>query len=370
MNKIFNIGVIGSTSKGDYGHGVDTAFTASDRARILAVADDNPAGLKTVSEKLGVTRRYLRYEEMLQEVDLDIVCIGPRWVTARVEMVEACARFGCHIYCEKPLAGNLADVDAICRAVEKAGIKMALAHQFRGAPTVNKSIQDVSAGLYGKLLRMYGRPKDDARGGGEELIVHGCHLFNLMIAFAGEPRWVSAHISVNGRDAKISDRREATEPVGPIAGDSLSATFGFDNGVRGFFDSTANIAPRGGSLYGLRIECEHALLHIRSQAEVSIYPAPVVLPEKQDLKWERMILPEWHYNSEGLPRDLKGWLHLGNHALSENLMDAIEYQREPATSLNSARAAMEMIQGVYASHFAGRRLSIPLEDREHPLARM
>jgi predicted dehydrogenase len=368
MNRTFKIGVIGATAQGDYGHGLDTAFGASERATILTVADDDPAGLKSAVDRLGVEHQYLSYERMLEEEDLDIVCIGPRWVTERVSMVQACAAAGCHIYCEKPLAGTLVDVDAICRAVEEANVKMALAHQFHGAATIVKTIKDLTDGVYGKLLRMYARPKDDPRGGGEELMVHGCHLFNLMIAFAGEPRWACAHMSVEGRDVETTDRREGTEPVGPIAGDSVTATFGFENGVRGFFDSTANIAPAEGSLYGLRLECEHALLHIRSQAEVSIYPAPIVMPEKKELRWQRLIVPEWHMDSDGQPRDLKRWLHDGNRALAEDLMDAIENEREPATSLKSAKVAMEMIQGVYTSHFAGRRLKIPLEVREHPLS--
>ena len=117
------------------------------------------------------------------------------------------------------------------------GVKIALAHQFRGMPPVQRAIRDVRAGKYGKLLRMYARPKDDHRGGGEELTVHGTHLFDMMIAFAGRPRWVSGHIAVGHRNATERDRREGNEPVGPIAGDSIAATFGFSSGVHGFFHS-------------------------------------------------------------------------------------------------------------------------------------
>ena len=58
-----------------------------------------------------------------------------------------------------------------------------------------------------------------------ELIVHGTHWFDLMIAFAGRPRWASGHISVQGRDVTVKDIGKATEPVGPVAGDSISAMF-------------------------------------------------------------------------------------------------------------------------------------------------
>ena len=54
---------------------------------------------------------------------------------------------------------------------------------------------------------------------------------------------------VAGRDATRADRREGSEPVGPVAGDRISAVFGFDSGVRGFFDSTPNTAPKKKGLF-------------------------------------------------------------------------------------------------------------------------
>lgn len=44
--KRYRVAVIGSTGHGDYGHGIDTAFRGLERAEIVAVADDNAAGLR------------------------------------------------------------------------------------------------------------------------------------------------------------------------------------------------------------------------------------------------------------------------------------------------------------------------------------
>src|SRR5207244_5748237 len=126
---------------------------------------------------------------------------------------------------------------------------------------------------------------DDHRGGGEELIVHGTHLMNLMIACAGPPLWVSGQVAVGTREAALSDKRAGNEPVGPIAGDSIAAMFGFAEGVRGYFDSTARLDRPGKPLYGLMLECESALLHVRSPGDVFVYPAPVVQSENPELSW-------------------------------------------------------------------------------------
>src|SRR5262245_14368421 len=102
-DKRYRVAVIGSTGRGDYGHGLDAAFRGVDRAEIVAVADDNPAGLRKVGERLGVSALFADYREMLDQLKPDVVCIGPTWLTDRVAMLQAVAERGCHIYSEKPL---------------------------------------------------------------------------------------------------------------------------------------------------------------------------------------------------------------------------------------------------------------------------
>lgn len=373
MKTTYRVAVIGSTGKGDYGHGLDRAFLGVDRASVVAVADDNPEGLVAAGHRLGVERLYDAYRKMLDREQPDIVCIGPRWGTERVPMVEAAAAAGCHIYCEKPFAARLADADRMVAACRQAKVKLAIAHQWRAMPPVEKALADVHAGHYGKLLRMRARAKDDSRGGGEELLVHGTHWFDLMIALAGLPRWTSGHVTVSGRDATRDDVHHGTEPVGPIAGDSISAMFGFDEGVRGYFDSTADLSPpadgRFDNLYGLELECEEALIELRQPGDVYVYPVPRVLPDYDQLRWEKTWIEAWHFTPEHKARDVRRtWIEEGNRVLARDLIEAIENDREPLASGRNAHYVTEMVQGVYASHLAdGRRLEIPLAERRHPL---
>ena len=367
-SKTYRAAVIGSTNRGNHGHGLDTAFLGNERIELVAVADDNAEGLQATAKRLGVTKPYSDFRRMLAEVKPNLVSIGPRWVDQRVAMVTAAAEAGAHIYCEKPLAGSLADADAMLSACEKAGVKMAVAHQFRAAAPVRKALKNVAAGKYGPVVRMHARPKDDGRGGGEELIVHGTHLFDLMIAVAGPPRWVNGHVAVGARDATRADRREATEPLGPVAGDSIAATFGFDRGVRGFFDSTADLHRADRPVYGLLIECAEAMLHVRSPGDVYIYAAGALVSDNPKLTWEKLWIEDWHFHPDHTPRPSKDWIDRGNRILVSDLLTAIETNREPTTGGAAARGALEMIQGVYASHFAsGARLPLPLQDRAHPL---
>ena len=375
MSKTYSAAVIGSTGKGGYGHRLDTAFDIDD-VELVAIADHDPEGLADAGERLGVSQLYRDYRQMLEMEKPDFVSIAPSWVTERVPMIEAAAAVGCHIYCEKPVAGSLAEVDAIVAACQSAKVKMAVAHQWRAMLPVQKIIKDVKVGKFGKLLRVRARPKDDSRGGGEELLLHGTHLFDLMMAFAGEPRWASGHVTVDNREATTEDTGQGNAPVGPIIGDSISAIFGFDNGVRGFFDSTAGLAIPGESnfdnLYGLSLECERASLELREPGDVYIYPVPRVLPDLRDLAWERVWMREWHERPEHAPDLLrKNWLSIGNKTLARDLIDAAEADREPLSSIRMVRFVNEMVQGVYSSHLlSGQRIAIPLTERTHPLGEL
>jgi len=247
---------------------------------------------------------------------------------------------------------------------------------------VQRAVKRIRAGEFGRLLRMRARPKDDARGGGEELLIHGTHWFDLMIAIAGSPQWVSGHIRERGRDATRADRREGSEPFGPICGDEVLAVFGFEGGVIGTFDSSSHTAPSSrrqksadkppatwDSVYGLTLECDDAVLQLRQPGDVYIYPANGILPDQDQLHWEKLWIEDWHFTPEHQPRPIRQeWLSLGNRALANDLLTAIELDRDPLSPLSHAMMITEMVQGTYASHFAdGRRLPIPLVDRRHPL---
>lgn len=380
MARTYRVGVIGSTGKGNYGHGLDRAFVGVERAEIVAVADEDPAGLAKTADSLLVERRFADYRRMLEHERLDIVCVGPSSTAERVAMVAAAAQAGCHIYCEKPFLPDLESIDRVRTICQAQAIKLQMAHQWRAAAPVQQTIARLQAGYFGRLLRMRARPKDDNRGGGQELLLHGTHMFDLMFALAGPPRWASGHILAGNREAQRSDAVDG--PIGPMLGDSIVAMFGFDQGVRGFFDSTAGTAPsvrkqRPGEIdnpawdhvFGLSVECERATLAFRQPGDVFIYPAAGVLPDIAALQWEKTVVPDWHFTPEHLPRDFRNWLHLGNQILARDLIAAVEQDREPLSPLRHAAWITEMVQGVYASHLdGGRRVAIPLAERKHPLA--
>ncbi len=149
MRKKYRAAIIGSSGQGDYGHGLDRVFSGLGHIELVAIADTNPIGLQQAGRRLQLSNLYRDYQKMLKTEKPELVSIAPSWVTERLAMVEASASVGSHIYCEKPVASELAEVDKIARACDRANIKMAIAHQWRAMPAIKKAIIDVKSNKYG-----------------------------------------------------------------------------------------------------------------------------------------------------------------------------------------------------------------------------
>ena len=374
--KVYKIAVLGASGKGNYGHHLDTAFQEIDKAIITAIGDRNKDGLTQKGVQLNCNNLYTDLEKLYNEHEIDITCVCPGWVTERVDMIKLAANHGSNIYCEKPLAGTLEEVDQIVDTCEKQNVTLAMAHQWRAMPSIENTINKVKLKKYGNILRITARPKDDSRGGGEEFLLHGSHLFDIMIEIAGKPRWVSSFISKNRISANNKDKTIGTQPVGPILGDTIYAMIGFENGVVGNFISNANLVGEknpnldGLGVYGLTIETEQNVIIMREPGEVYIYPLPAVLPDYK-MTWERQLVQPWHSEQGKSIEDLKitnSWIKYGNKILAADLIESIEFDREPKSSLDNAKYINEIVQGAYESHFAkGERQLIPLKNRVHPL---
>ena len=78
-------------------------------------------------------------------------------------------------------------------ACEKHHVKLAIAHQTRYSPRVKVIQELIREGKLGDILELRAQGKEDTRGGGQDLMVLGTHLFDLMRLIAGDPRWCFAN---------------------------------------------------------------------------------------------------------------------------------------------------------------------------------
>jgi predicted dehydrogenase len=386
---VYRAAVIGHTGRGNYGHGLDLAFAGLPGVEVVAVADADDAGRGRAAVRTGAARAYGDYRELLERERLDLVAVASRWPDQHEAMIGAAVRAGVKaIYCEKPLAGAPDEADRILAACDARGVKLAVAHHNRVRPAPRFARDLVAAGKIGRLrmIRTFG--KSDRRSGGEDLLVLGTHLMDLLRFFAGaagqgqagaagrqpsgDARWCHARVTVRGADATPSDvGASATEQLGPIAGDDVVATFGFGGGVTATFES-APAADGGGSHYFHLELCGTAgILALWSDpgSPVYFYPRPFALPDAAG-EWQRLEpppLPELPEPTDAPPG--ASTFFDSNRAIVRDLLAAVETDRPPVSSGHDARAALEMILAVYESHVQGGRVSLPLQQRTHPLSR-
>ena len=248
-----------------------------------------------------------------------------------------------------------------------------MAHQNRAFPAPRLARRLLAEGRIGRLRALRAWSKNDERGGGLELLIHGTHMFDLMRSFAGEARWCHARVTVQGREARLEDAVPGDYGAGWVLGDDVSATFGFDGGVSGHFESIRSEDGGSNDYFRLELCGTEGVLTFWSgttRQEVFCYPAPFALPT-QATAWQTIPAPPL----PGAPVPGRGRLpgagpmHPANHLLAQSLLAAVEGRGAPLSSGEDGRAALEMILAVYESHLSGERVALPLSRRTHPLQR-
>ncbi|MFA7344396.1 MAG: Gfo/Idh/MocA family oxidoreductase [Terrimicrobiaceae bacterium] len=375
MNKRRKIAIIKDTSKPMLGgHGLHVAFRGLPGVEIVAHADSNT---EHIDEKLGwsrARRHYSSWREMLENESPDIVTICSRHPGDHLPQIEAAARKGVHVYCEKPLAATLDEADRIVEIAAKTGIKIGVAHPARHAPRFRAMKKLLEAGEIGEPLTIHGRGKCDHRGGGEDLVVLGTHILDFMVFLFGRPEHVSAEITADGRPIAEGDRSETVEPIGPVAGDAVFARFAFPGGVRGVFESRKGLYAGGPPCMGVTVAGTKGALSLRfdDARERPLLISRLPAGPEYCANWEETPVIEEReipgaepldYSLCGKP-DIPGapmFLEAGRFA-AWDLIRAIETNRPPIADVEDARAVVEMIRAVYVSHLTGGiRIALPLK---------
>ena len=352
------VGVIGHTGQGNYGHGEDAVWLKIPQTRIVAVADAEAKGLALEAKKLGGVKAYPDYKVMLAEVRPDIAAICTRHIHEHRDMIVAAIEAGVRgIYIEKPFVRTLAEADEIVRLCADKGVRLAIAHRNRYHPVLDTVKQLVAAGEIGELKEVRVRGKQDQRGGGLDLWVLGGHGFNLATLFTGPATSCEATILMEGRPATKADIHAGDEGVGPIVGDEVHARYETKSGIPLFFDSKKG-TWKPGTPFGARLIGTKGVISLQVDEE------PLAVLERDGVKL-------WITTAGiGKPEPIKDikLVNGGHHGAIRDLLTAIAEKREPLCGPEAGRETVELTLAVFASFAAGgKKVSLPLADRQHPL---
>lgn len=357
----YRAAIIGHTKQGDYGHGLDVLFNGRENIEVVAVADPDNDGRAKAKERCRARNDYADYRELLAKERPQLVSVAMRWTEQHHAICKAALESGAHLFVEKPFTTTLAEADDLLGMAQRKNLKIAVAHQMRLAPGIVALKSRLGEGLIGDLLQIRAHGKQDSRAGGEDMLVLGTHLFDLMRLFAGDPLWCTAHILQKGREVRVADTRDATEKIGPVLGDEIEAQFAFPNGVHGTFTSRARNREIAGH-WGIEIFGSKGAVRILADIAPRVFVRQTPSWSDTGAKIELQSLDPAHAG-------VKEPGGRGNARLVDDWLAAIESNREPASSGRTARGAIEMVMAVYQAGLSRGRVSFPLKQREHPLAK-
>ena len=361
--KRYTAAVIGHTGRGNYGHSMDLVFSNRPEIDIVAVADPDDAGRTRAQERIRARKAYANYREMLEKERPQLVSVAPRWTDQHHAMVTAALNIGAHVYCEKPFTRTLAEADDVLALAAARGLKIAVAHQGRLSPATLQLERMSRDGSLGELLEIRVHGKQDRRAGGEDMVVLGTHQFDLVRFFAGNPLWCSARIMQNGREVTLADVRPATEDIGPIVGDEIEALFALPNGVNVHYTSRGRNAASAGP-WGMEVIGSKGRARLLNDVYTTVYI------ERSGGLSPKGGAREWVPIDANPAATVSGSAAQlgGNRRVVDDWLAAIAGNREPACSGDAAMRSLEMIHAVFAAGISRGRVSLPLQNRRHPLA--
>ena len=338
------------------------------QTQLVAIAEIDEQKLEEAGKTNGVDRLYTDYRELLERERPDLVSVCTTAPPHR-DITVGCAEAGVHVLCEKPMATNLAEADDMIEACDRAGVRLAINHQQRCSPQFKKTRELLEQGQIGELRAIQDRGKN--RQGGYEMMEIGTHMFDAMQFFAGSVRSVYGHLTTDGHDTRPEEIMTSLEvdpryrDIGLVAGDNIVAHFAFESGVVGlaeFYRSPGKV------LHGIStrlLQGTEGIIANKPGGEmgttVLFYPAPVYDPTSPEA-WQRVPMTDEEMRLHG-----QAWPSGQVIRSIDEMVRCLEEDREHISDGRAGRAALEMIQGIYSSHFSGQRVTLPLADRRHAL---
>ncbi|NLU53676.1 MAG: inositol 2-dehydrogenase [Clostridiaceae bacterium] len=237
MAKKIRVGVIGAGRIGKI-HTENIKYFIPD-AEVKAVSDINIDGIKDWAAGLGIPKIVNDYKEILKDPDIDAVLICSSTDTHSQISIEA-AEAGKHIFCEKPIDYDLARIDAVLKAVEKAGVKFQVGFNRRFDHNFKKVKDLILEGKIGAPHIIKITSRDPAPPPIEYVKVSGGIFLDMTIHDFDMARYLSGseveEVYANGAvlvDPKIGE-------VGDI--DTAIITLKFKNGAIGVIDNSRKAA--------------------------------------------------------------------------------------------------------------------------------
>ena len=149
---MIGVGIVGLSAAGGWAANAHVpALAALDGFEVRALSASSADSARAAGERYGVPLAFGTAEELAARDEVDLVAVTVR-VARHREPVLAAIRAGKAVYCEWPLARDLAEAEELAAAARASGVRTTIGLQGRSAPVL-LHIRDLVAGGYvGEVL--------------------------------------------------------------------------------------------------------------------------------------------------------------------------------------------------------------------------
>jgi predicted dehydrogenase len=228
---------------------------------LVVCSDPVKARVESAVHSFGFARGAADWRRVMDDPEVDVVYIAaPNMV--HLELVEAAAQAGKHVFCEKPVGGTPEQTAQAERAAR--GVISGVGYNYRWAPLVRYTRELIASGelgaitnYRGRFFSMYGsdplgllswRFKLDEGGYGvtSDLLSHAVDLAHMLIGpitrVVGTTATFIERRPLGGPEASHYGRGTAGDPTGAVTNEDYAGMLcEFANGVRGTFEASRTI---------------------------------------------------------------------------------------------------------------------------------
>jgi predicted dehydrogenase len=250
------------------------------RAEVVLLCGRNEERRRGMAERLGVPETAADYREVVARPDIDAVTITTPNVSHR-ELAMAALAAGKHVFCEKPLAMNATEAEAMARAARESGRIHQVAFTFRYTHGVARLRELLRDGAIGQpfFVRMVGEGWGDLRtearvawrhqaglAGAGMLADMGSHYFDLVNWVVGPVVEVCGMLHTVPRTRPDAEGR----PMRVDSDDLAHVWFRTAAGVQGEFRSSRITPSHGDSGFMEVVGEQGALVAVLSRGSQDV----------------------------------------------------------------------------------------------------
>ncbi len=229
----------------------------------------NENKLRALAQAHGIERWSTDLGECLANPE-DEIYFDAQATTLRPESIKTAIRAGKHIYCEKPIAPDLATAIELARMARGAGVKNGVVQDKLFLPGLLKLQRVIKSGFFGRILSVRGefgywvfegdwqpaqRPSWNYRkeDGGGIIVDMLCHWQYVLSNLFGEVQAVSC-LGATHIPERID---EQGKPYACTADDAAYSTFELAGGIIAHFNSSWSVRVYRDELLTLQVDGTH-----------------------------------------------------------------------------------------------------------------